>query len=417
MKMMKKRIIVAHPEKQHSYRLTEAILEAGMLDEYITTVYYKKRNITYWIEKITKGKFKLQKIRKMSFIVDEKVKQFCELRGLILLTLRHTSFKRLTNSVQNFNFDTFGRKVSSHAVKRKVDAVVMYDTNSLACFTGLEGKGIVRIMDTSIANRAYTKYIYESVIKCEDDWNHFSEKEILLNQYEMKRLIDEIRKTDYFLVPSRFVKKSLEFSGVTSEKIYIVPYGVDAKLFQFSKRRKNICEGPLELLFVGQCSYRKGINYLLEAVSKRQGMVNLTIAGGYQNIQELYEKYKNKHNIKFLGRVQHDRLPEIYIKADIFVLPSLSEGMSLVGLEAMASGLPLLCSQNCGVNDVIRENENGWILDDISTESIIKAIDFINNIRHEIPQMGVAARRTAEQYNWEYYKSNMQKAMFEILGE
>ena len=71
--MTKKRIIVAHPEKQHSYRLVEAISDMGMLDEYITTVYYKKRNITRWIDGITKGRIRLKEIRKMPFIADEKV--------------------------------------------------------------------------------------------------------------------------------------------------------------------------------------------------------------------------------------------------------------------------------------------------------------------------------------------------------
>ena len=110
-------------------------------------------------------------------------------------------------------------------------------------------------------------------------------------------------------------------------------------------------------------------------------------------------------------------MPDVYSKADIFVLPSLSEGMSLVGLEAMAAGLPLLCSQNCGVNDVVIENENGWILEEISTNSIIQSLNYINSIRHRFPEMGIRARKTAEQYSWDYYKNNMQKAILQILGE
>ena len=209
--MTKKRIIVAHPEKQHSYRLVEAISDMGMLDEYITTVYYKKRNITRWIDGITKGRIRLKEIRKMPFIADEKVKQFCELKGLMLLVLRHTALKKLTNRMQNFNFDIFGKKVALEAVKRKADVVIMYDTNSLECFNKLKNTNIIRIMDTSIANREYTKHIYESVIKCKTDWDNFSEKEILLNKKEMKRLRDEIKQTDYFLVPSQFVKKIYNF--------------------------------------------------------------------------------------------------------------------------------------------------------------------------------------------------------------
>lgn len=412
-----KKIIVAHPEKQHSYRLAQAAFNAGILQKYITTVYYKTGNITYLLHLITKGRMCLNKIRKMPDMPDEKIKQFCELGGLTLLSLRRFAPPAIVNFVQNLSFDRFGGKVAAYALNCKVDAVVMYDTNSLKCFRQLKDQKVIRIMDTSIANRAYTKHIYESVVKQPKDWEHFSEKSILLSSSEMKRLTNEIKETDYFLVPSKFVKKSLEFSGVNPEKIYIVPYGVDVNLFRYSKRRKNIEEGPLELLFVGQCSYRKGINYLLEAASQRANMVNLTIVGGYSGIQELYKKYSSYKNIRFTGRLSHDKLPEVYEKADVFVLPSLSEGMSLVGLEAMASGLPLLCSQNCGVNDVVIENQNGWILEEISTKCLIKKFDYINSIRKRIPAMGIMARKTSEQYSWESYERNMKKTLFEILGE
>ena len=414
---MSKKVIVAHPEKQHSYRLAEALYEADLLEEYITTVYYKKSNFTGLFDKITKNRVKLDKIRKMSFLDDKFIKQYCEWRGLLLLILRRSPLKRLVNLVQKINFDAFGRKVASRALTKDVHAVVMYDTNSLSCFNRLAKSKVIRIMDTSIANRAYTKHIYESLIKNKDEWKHFSEKDILLDKHEMRRLIDEINLTDHFLVPSNFVKKSLEFSGVAPEKIHIVPYGVDPDLFCYTDRRADISEGALELLFVGECSYRKGINYLLEAAKGMPNVVNLTVVGGYQNIQDLYTEYKETSNIKFLGRINHDKLPEIYAKADVFVLPSLSEGMSLVGLEAMATGLPLLCSRNCGVNDVVEENKNGWILDSISAMGIVEALNKINDERANIPQMGMAARKTAEKYTWDFYKKNMIKTIYEILGE
>ena len=275
---------------------------------------------------------------------------------------------------------------------------------------------IIRIMDTSIANRFYTKHIYQKLIKNEADWNHFSEKEVLLNSKEMERLLQEIQIADHFLVPSQFVKDSLLYSGVDPKKIHIVPYGVDVSLFAFSNRRKNITEGKLELLFVGQCSYRKGINYLLEAADRLTEAINLTIAGGYQSIPELYAEYESKPNIHFLGRVNHERLPEVYAKADIFILPSLSEGMSQVGLEAMASGLPLLCSKNCGVNDVVIEEQNGWILDNFDTKSIIKKLEYINKRRKMISDMGKNARETALKYSWEEYNKKVNSIISEILN-
>lgn len=412
---MDKKIIVAHPEKQHSYRMTTATYKNGQLFRYITTVYYKRNNWTCLLDKITKGRLMLSKKRKNNDVPDEFVTQYLELRGILLLVLRRYVPNVIVNVIQNINFDCFGRHVAKFSLKNNVDAVIMYDTNSLMCFQLLRNSKIVKIMDTSIANRAYTKFIYEQHIKDASEWSHFSESSVLLSNREMHRLLKEIEETDCFIVPSRFVKKSLMFSGVKEKNIYIVPYGVDAELFEFSNRRNNIEEGCLELLFVGECSYRKGINYLLEAVAKLEGKVNLTIIGGYQRILNLYKKYKDCDNINFLGRINHTNLPSYYSKADVFILPSLSEGLSLVGLEAMACGLPLLCSENCGVNDLVIEGVNGWILDEISTDSIFAKLLYVLANRKNINQMGINARHVAEKNNWERYTKKMQKTLNRIL--
>lgn len=410
-----KKIIVAHPEKQHSYRLGLALYKQKLLFKFITMGYYKKYNLTYWLNIFTKGKYKLDDIRYIKEIPEVMVKQFDEFAGIALLVLRRYKKGKIINIVQNFNFDIFGEKVAKYAKKNVVDAVIMYDTNSLKCFKSLEGTGIKRIMDTSIANRAYTKSIYEKVIKTKEDWDNFSEKDVLLNDNEMRRLKDEINLTDYFIVPSNFVKKSLIFSGVLQEKIHVVPYGVDTNSFVFSKRRANIIEEKLELLFVGECSYRKGINYILEAAYQLKDKVNLTIIGSYHRVENLYTQYKDCSSIKFLGRVPHNNLPQHYQKADVFVLPSLSEGMSLVGIEALASGLPLLCSENCGVNDLVEENINGWILSSIGVEALIEKIEYVLKNKTSIPQMGLKARETALNNNWDIYNDRMQKTIKQII--
>lgn len=412
---MQKKIIVAHPEKQHSQKMAIALYKENLLQKYITTAYYKKYNLTSFLDKVTRGKFKLSSNRKISVLPDDKVKQFLEFRGLLLLILRRYIRGKFINKLQNFNFDKFGKKVAQYAKKENVCAVVMYDTNSMRCFELLKETEIIKIMDTSIANRAYTKSIYANVIKDIKEWDHFSEKNILLDPIEMDRLLNEISLTDYFIVPSNFVKESLLFSGVKEEQIYIVPYGVDINLFQYNDRRSEFMDDKLELLFVGECSYRKGINYLLEACANLNGKVNLTIVGGYHRILDLYNLYHNLPNINFLGRVNHDELPGFYKKADIFVLPSLSEGMSLVGLEAMACGIPVLCSKNCGVNDLVTEGYNGWLLSEISSSHIENRLNYILKHTCEISKMGKNARLVAEKHTWDQYTINMQKTIKKIL--
>ena len=88
-----------------------------------------------------------------------------------------------------------------------------------------------------------------------------------------------------------------------------------------------------------------------------------------------------------------------------------------MGLEAMACGVPLLCSMNCGVNDVVMQGENGWILERIDSESIKETLKDIILNRTKLPEMGRNARLTAENYSWKVYEKNMQQALEKILGE
>lgn len=411
-----KHIIVGHPEKQHSYRTTEAVNKAGMLDRYITMVYCKKKSFTNVLDCITGHKYRLNIIKKNPSIDDSKIQQFCELRGLFLLIMRRMNFRRITDQLQYRIFNAFGKRVARYAKNHNIDAVIMYDNASLVCFEELANTGIVRIMDVSSANFVYTGTIRERL--AEDLKNasiNVSKEDIFVKAYSIKERIDEIRLTDHFIVPSQFVKKSIMFSGVDAEKIHIVPYGVDTELFRYSERRTNITEGSLELLFVAECTYLKGIGYLLEAVNNCKESVKLTIVGGYQKILPLYKMYHECQNICFLGRVPHDQLTSIYQKADVFVLPSLSEGMSRVGLEAMACGLPLLCSLNSGINDLVQEGRNGWILPEISSMAIEGQLKVILEERKNLIEMGREARITAEKYTWNNYAETMKRTLLKIL--
>ena len=410
------KIIIAHPEKQHSYRLAHAINKSNSLAKYITTVYYKANNITAFFDRITKHRYNLSIKRRIPDLNDNKVVQVNEIRGLLLLGIRHTRYKKIVSTLQNFFFDSFGRKVAKIARKECPAAVVMYDTNSLECFKALEGSGILRIMDTSIANRHYTKCIYQNVINSEEEWNRFSESHVLLNKKEMDRLLDEIHLTDHFLVPSNFVKDSLLYSGVQESKIHIVPYGVDIDEFYFSPRLPKKDKASIELIFVGECSYRKGINLLLSAVVKYEGQIHLTIIGNYQKSIELYQHYNNYDNISFLGRKDHEEISQYLNQADVFALPSLSEGMSLAGLEALASGLPLLCTKNCGVNDLIIDGYNGWIIEAGSEDAITFALNNIINCKRLLPEMSINARKTAEKYSWANYEKRMIDTINMIVG-
>jgi glycosyltransferase involved in cell wall biosynthesis len=100
-----------------------------------------------------------------------------------------------------------------------------------------------------------------------------------------------------------------------------------------------------------------------------------------------------------------DELREHYRRADVFVLPSLAEGMALVVLEAMAAGLPVVVTEESGYRGVVRHGLDGLVVPARSGQAIAGALDVLSESGELRQQMGLAARRRAEEYDWQRFES------------
>ena len=93
------------------------------------------------------------------------------------------------------------------------------------------------------------------------------------------------------------------------------------------------------------------------------------------------------------------------------IFPSLSDGFGFAGIEAMAMGCPLVCSENTGIADMITDGSNGFVIPIQSKKAIYdKMMWFINN-RSKIESMGINAKFTVEKYTWENYDNNIKKIL------
>ena len=129
------------------------------------------------------------------------------------------------------------------------------------------------------------------------------------------------------------------------------------------------------------------------------------IAGGFNHNSTWYVNYAERENIHYLGFVTRDVISDLFASVDVFVLPSFAEGLALVGLEAMSCGLPIICSQFSGVNDLIEEKSNGLIIDVFDVDSLYNAIKYFINIDSiEYRKMSLNARRIADAYTWNNYE-------------
>ena len=414
------KIIVAHPGKQHSFRLAAALKKEGILFKYITTVYDKESSYLMKIVKkfLNEDNYKRANSRKSGDLSDEDVKQYCEFKALVtLLILRLDKSKQLYRWWNRRVANSFGRKVAKYAIDNNVDAVIMYDSTALECFKILSKKApnIKRILDASIANRLHTKTIYDDEIKKTEAEEYISENKYMWNKKIMNELENEIEYTQHFLVPSKYVKESYLFSGVNNDQINIVPYG-----FNISNEKK--VERPrtdefVNFLLVGQVIYRKGINYLAEAFSMtNRDNIKLNIVGKLEKNSQIADKIKCNKNVKLWGMVTHDKMKDIYNQADVFVLPSLSEGMSLAGLEAMAFKLPIICTTNTGVNDLVDDGVNGFVVPIGDADAIKEKIEWFADNTDKILPMGKNAQERVLKYRWSDYEKNIVSKINNILN-
>lgn len=415
------KILVVHPAQQHSYHMATALEEKGYLYKYITTVYYKKYSFTHVAAFFLRGTSKVKaKERRCPVLKDNKVVQFCELEGLIkLMIMRSIKFRPFYRRIKYHLTDRFARKVVNYAIKHNVDAVVSYDDYSSVLFEKLKEKApdILRIMDMSAANILYMREIYDKDKQIQPNFADrlSSERFIVWNKDNIIRVQKELLYTNYFFVPSQFVAESLNYSGIMDNKIRICPYGVDINQFRekeystYSKLEKR----QIHFIYVGGVKELKGISYLLQAfVMLPKECADLTVVGQVDYEAEDIRPYRNK--IKFTGSVLHSEIVNLLHKADVFVFPSLGEGLSLAALEAASCGLPLIVSKNSGINDAITDGKEGFVIPIQSVSSLVEKMEWFIEHPEQIEPMGREARKMALSYTWESYYQCVQCAIEEI---
>lgn len=410
---MEYKVIVAHPERQHSFKLASALKKSGMLCKYVTTVYNKNTSILMRLTKLFLSSENLQRAnnRTNPDLSEDDVIQFCELSGLLQIALyRFDKSKRFYNWWHKNTSRRFGKKVAKLAIKENADAVILYDANAMTCFEYLKKKApnIKRIMDTSAANRLFMKEVYEKDMDlCPAFANRLKKERDFLWRGNYCKLLDrELAATQYFLVPSDFVKKSLMFSGISEDQIVLCPYGANFVAKETTEISLCSQNEPLRAVYVGNITEMKGVYYLLEAAQAiPRDKLQLTLVGAFENDDGLFNKYLER--VKFMGRVTHEKVQEILLESDVFVFPSLGEGMSLSVLEAMSCGLPCIVSEHSGVIEAMAEGENGFVIKPQSISDIANKLEWFIEHKNEIQQMKIAALNTAKQYSWVNYDNKV----------
>lgn len=269
-------------------------------------------------------------------------------------------------------------------------------------------KGMKVVVDHSIAHPAFMeKQLRAEFVK------HKQPFELGNNARFWQGVLEDCDKADCLLVNSDFVKDTFVENGYSSDRIQVVYLGVRDDFFQLKKEYK--ITGQTKILFTGSFGFRKGAEYVLQALKeleRRNFAYEMTVVGSYEEATELINKYHTT-NIHFTGHIPQDELKMYLAESDIYLFPSLAEGCASSGMEAMAAGLPVITTKETGLP--IDDMKNGLIVPSKNVDKIVKAIIMLSQNEHLRKQLGQQAASTiSENYSWEKY-ANKVNAIYSSL--
>ena len=282
---------------------------------------------------------------------------------------------------------------------RHLDEVEIVETLS---GWGLEaGAAVQRRGGRYVCNRGSSHILFQKAI-LEDEFARWScPKPGGFPDWAVARELAEYESADAIAVPSRFVLRTFLEHGVPARKLHLCPYGANLSLF--SPRPRH--DGRFRVLFVGSASIRKGIGYLLEAIRPlvQRNRLDLWLVGAVSpEARALLARHGDLFTHK--GFVPPSRLAETYSQGSVLVLPSVEEGLARVQLQAMACGLPVIATTNTGVEDLLTDGKEGFVVPIRDSGAIRERLEWMLEYPAERERMAEAAlQRVAALGGWQAY--------------
>jgi len=195
--------------------------------------------------------------------------------------------------------------------------------------------------------------------------------------------------------------------------IWYVPNGTEERFFM---DREYAEKSPSRLLYVGTWLDRKGVYYLADAfkiLARINPDIRMTIAGCMVSDKEVrkYFAAELRDRVAVVPFVKREDMPAIYAEHDIFVCPSLVEGMPLTLLEAMAAGMPVVTTNTCGMPDVVEDEFNGLVVQTADAEKLAAAIGRFCNSTMLRKQLGLEGQRTVRRYTWGHVTQKLENIL------
>lgn len=400
-------ILVSHPTGNQNVRnVVLALRRTNLLSEFWTCFQWDADRLTNRLfpEQVRKEFSKRSFSRELKpFIrtrsLREVGRQVSERLGCKLMTRKETGL---------FSVDAIYRDLDRSVAKRLrkikniLSGVYAYEDGALETFQMSQKLGLHRFYELPIGYWRAGQLMVREEIEREPEWTSTLQG-ASDSDAKLARKDSELQLASTIIVPSSFVKSTLDLYSDSEKSVHVVPYGAPP----VSPRPQSpIVSSTLRVLFVGALGQRKGLSDLLKAISIVKTGVDLTLIGRKTSescvpLNQATQKYR------WIPSLSHAEVLREMSQHDVLVFPSLFEGLALVILEAMSQGLPVITTPNSGGVDIITDGIDGFIIPIRSPSTIAEKLELLAGDVGLLNEMKAAARLTAEHHSWANYRMRL----------
>jgi 1,2-diacylglycerol 3-alpha-glucosyltransferase len=235
-------------------------------------------------------------------------------------------------------------------------------------------------------------------------------------------------RVDVAATPSKTAAEIIHRRGLRVP-VFPISCGVDLKRFRSAaatdrralRTRYGLDPGRRLFLFVGRMGREKRVDVLLRATALlRRADLQVAVTGRGSELaamRRLAVRLGLEESARFTGYVPEEDLPGLLHSADVFVMPSESELLSIASLEAMASGLPILAARAKALPELVSEGVNGFLFRAGDVLDLARHMALLADHPERLPQMGAASQERAQPHSLENMLHNYEKVYERVLAE
>jgi glycosyltransferase involved in cell wall biosynthesis len=332
--------------------------------------------------------------------------------SLLIHEIHNRAWRKISRFTESlFNpqymiFELFDRHASKHI--NHCDIFAGLSGCSLYSLRRARGLGAKTVLERGSSHMLYQRQILT------EEYGRLGLSTEVVHPRVVERELTEYREADFIAIPSQFVKDTFLQQGIPEDRLIHVPFGVD--LTHFSPGPKS--DNTFRIIHCGNISIRKGVHYLLQAFAELNlpGAELWLIGSMTDEIKPFWRQWASPA-VRHQGPFPERELHNYYSQGSVFCLASIEEGLAMVQVQAMACGLPVICTTNTGGADIVRDGRDGFVLPIRDVDAIKEKILYFYENPEACTVMGESARRRVQAgFSWADYGNKMIAAYRKILN-